>query len=86
MEREELRDREAELKELKQRKIMEIQNKYREDLEEIGQAHEAAALERCQHRVSEEAKLEEERRIARERAKIASEKIRDAKVNILVLQ
>lgn len=65
------------------RKIMEMQQKFREDLEDIGQAHAAAALQPDVDTILEQ----EERRdraVALKRGKEAAQRMKEAKQVITI--
>lgn len=72
------KDGRSELRQMHDRKIMELQQKYQEDLEDIGQAHASAALQ-----PDADAMIEEERRkdraTALKRGKVAVERMKEAR-------
>lgn len=84
-------NKDSELHCLHNQKIMDIQQKYADDMEDIGLAHNSAASQLTHNSADVDEALEFERRfnhnIALERGKIASQRFKDsAKVNILLLK
>ena len=73
------KDGRSELKQMHDQKILEMQRKYQEDMEDIGQAHLAATLQ-----PDVEAIIESEKRrnrvVALERGREAAQKLKDAEV------
>ncbi|XP_050465804.1 uncharacterized protein LOC126859008 isoform X1 [Cataglyphis hispanica] len=72
------KDRRSELEQMHDRKIMDLQQKYEEDLEDIGQAHALAALQPDVNIIIEEEERKD-RAIALKRGKDAIERIKEAK-------
>lgn len=72
------KDRRSELEQMHDRKIMDLQQKYEEDLEDIGQAHALAALQPDVNIIIEE-EGRKDRDIALKRGKDAIERIKEAK-------
>ncbi|KAL0126218.1 hypothetical protein PUN28_004976 [Cardiocondyla obscurior] len=72
------KDGKSELRQMHDRKIMDIQNKYQEDLEDIGQAHASAALQADINVIIEE-EGKKDRAMALKRGKEAMEWMKEAK-------
>ena len=73
------KDVRLELKQMHDRKIMEIQRKYQEDMEDIGQAHLAATHQPDVAEIIESEKRKN-RAAALERGREAAQKLRDAEM------
>lgn len=73
------KDGRSELKQMHDRKIMDMQQKYHEDMEDIGQAHLAATLQPDVNAIIE-AESRRNRALALERGKEASQKLKDAEM------
>lgn len=72
------KDAKSEFRQMHDKKIMEIQEKYQEDLEDIGQAHASAALQPdADAIIAEEGR--KDRAMALKRGKDAAQRIREAK-------
>ncbi|XP_011176139.2 uncharacterized protein LOC105208080 [Solenopsis invicta] len=72
------KDGKSELRQMHNRKIMDIQRKYQEDLEDIGQAHISAALQTDADAIIEE-EARKNRIMAFKRGKDAAERMKEAK-------
>jgi len=72
------KDGKSELKQMHNRKIMELQQKYQEDLEDIGQAHALAALQPDADVIIEEER-KKDRIMALKRGKEAVERMKEVK-------
>lgn len=72
------KDGKSELRQMHDRKIMEIQEKYQEDLEDIGQAHASAALQPDVNVIIEE-EARKDRSMALKRGKEAVERMKETK-------
>lgn len=73
------KDGKSELKQIHDRKIMDMQQKYHEDMEDIGQAHLAATLQPDVNAIIE-AEARRNRAIALQRGKEAAQKLKDAEM------
>lgn len=73
------KDGKCELKQMHDRKIMDMQQKYQEDMEDIGQAHLAATFQPDVDAIIE-AEARRNRALAIERGREAAQKFKDAEV------
>lgn len=73
------KDPKSELRQMHDKKIMEIQEKYHEDLEDIGQAHASAALQPDVDAIIEK-EGRKDRAMALKRGKDAAQRIREIKL------